>query len=62
MAEAEFACRLTCTDVGDEICDVLLLKELGEQVRPVRLYCDTGCLYEGCDVVSLQCTPDKSQP
>ena len=45
---------MTCADVGNEVCDALLLKELGKQTGPVRLYGDTGRLYECLNVVSLQ--------
>ena len=54
LSEAGLQSWLTCTDVGDEVCNVLLLEELGEQVGPVRLHCHAGCLYERLDVVSLQ--------
>ena len=48
--------KLTCADVGDEVCDVLLLEELGKEARPVRLHCHASGLYECLDVVSLLAT------
>ena len=46
---------LTCTDVRDEVCNVLLLKELGKETGPVWLHCHTSSLDDGLDVVSLRC-------
>jgi hypothetical protein len=43
----------TCADVGDEVCNILLLEELGKEPRPVRLHCYTSRFYECLDVVSL---------
>ena len=51
MLRDEVLLVLTSANVGDEILNGLLGKELGEQTRPVRLDLDLGSLGQGNDVV-----------
>ena len=43
----------TSTNVGDQVSDALLLKELGEQAGPVGLHRHTRCLGHCADVLGL---------
>ena len=48
------SCRLTSTDVGDQVSHTPGLEQLGEQAGQVGLNLDVCCLDQGADVVSLQ--------
>ena len=55
--------QLTSANVGDEVLNALLGKELGEQTGPVRLDLNLGCLGDSQDVVcsDLQAVVGKDQ-
>lgn len=45
--------RPTCTDVADQVLNLLVAEELGEQAGPVGLHSDACCLDNSVDVVGL---------
>ncbi len=46
----------TGTDVGDQVSDALLLKELGKEAGPVGLHGHACCLGDSADVLCLHAT------
>ena len=55
--------QLTSANVGDQVLNTLLGKELGKQTGPVRLDLDLGRLGDGQDIVcgDLQAVVGKDQ-